>query len=183
MEFLGGHLLVASPRLPDPNFSRSVVLIIHHDEQGAFGLILNRPTESTVAEVWKRIAHRPCHARQPLNLGGPVNGPLVALHTKEECSEREVLPGVHFATHKDYLNKIVADPKNPFRIFTGYSGWGAGQLDGEMEVGGWMTLPARSDHVFGEAESMWNRAAQEIGEQITTPLVARCGVPADPGMN
>jgi putative transcriptional regulator len=183
MDSLEGLLLVASPRLPDPNFYRSVVLIIQHDKQGAFGLILNRPTENTIEEIWEMIGEQSCDNDQPINLGGPVGGPLLALHDNSECSEREILPGVHFATHKDHLNHLVADSMSTLRIYTGYSGWGAGQLEGEMKMGGWMTLPASADYVFGDAEGMWKRAAQAIGEDVTGPLVTRAGAPSDPGFN
>ncbi len=183
MNSLEGFLLIASPRLPDPNFCRTVVLIIQHDHQGAFGLILNRPTDNTVEEIWEMIGEQPCDNHQPINLGGPVGGPLLALHNDLEVSEREILPGVHFATHKDHLNHLVADEMHQFRIFTGYSGWGAGQLEGELKVGGWMKLPANADYIFSDAEDMWKRAAQAVGEKVTRPLIAKSGLPASPTFN
>lgn len=183
MDSLRGHLLIASPRLPDSNFYRTVVLIIHHDDQGAFGVVLNRLTDNTVAEIWEMIADQPCDNRQPINLGGPVAGPLMALHTNETCSENEVLPGVHFATHKDHLNRIVRDPGHPFRIFSGYAGWAAGQLEGELQVGGWLTLPADGKYIFGEAEGMWKEASQQVGEAITMPLLGPIDTPDDPSFN
>jgi putative transcriptional regulator len=183
MRSLSGHLLVASPRLPDENFYHSVVLIIHHDEQGAIGVILNRPTESTVHEVWEAFSDEPCDSDQPINVGGPVSGPLMAIHTKESCSENEILPGVYFATHRDRLNQIVREPDLPFRIFSDYSGWAAGQLEGELKAGGWMVMPATFDYIFGDAATMWRKAAQEIGEQITTPLLNDVPTPDDPSCN
>jgi putative transcriptional regulator len=178
-----GAVGLASPRLPDANFYRTTVLIIHHDDGGAFGLVLNRPTGSTVAEVWKALGDESCDALQPINVGGPVEGPLMAIHTNEEYSENEILPGVYFAAHKDHLNRIVAEVDHPFRIFTGYSGWAPGQLEAELEQGGWMTLPARYEHVFGESESAWRAASREIGEQILSPLLRRSGAPKDPSTN
>jgi putative transcriptional regulator len=183
MDSLQGHLIVASPRLPDANFYRSVVLIIHHDDQGAFGVVLNRPTDNTVGEIWEMIADRPCESEQPINLGGPVAGPLMALHGDKACSENEILPGVHFATHKDNLNRIVHQSKRPFRIFSGYAGWAAGQLENELEVGGWMTLQASSDYVFADADSLWKRVSQDIGTQITMPLLGKARSPEDPSSN
>jgi len=183
MTSLEGFLLVASPRLPDPNFYRTVVLIIQHDQDGALGLVLNRPAENTVQEIWSMIGEQPCDNEQPINLGGPVGGPLLALHNSQACSERQIIPGVHFATHKDNLNRLVADPMHTFRIYSGYSGWGAGQLEGELKVGGWMTMPARADYVFGDPDAMWKRAAQEIGEDVTRPLVVKAGQPGDPRLN
>lgn len=183
MDSLRGHLLVASPRLPDANFYRSVVLIIQHDDQGAFGVVLNRPLEDTIGEIWLKIAGQPCENQQPINLGGPIAGPLMALHADKACSENEILPGVHFATHKDNLNRLVRDSACPFRIFSGYAGWAAGQLENELEVGGWMTLRASYEFVFADTDIMWKKASQDIGHDITTPLLGKVDLPEDPSSN
>jgi putative transcriptional regulator len=183
MTSLQGHLLIASPKLPDSNFYRTVVLIIQHDEGGAFGLILNRPTDSTAADVWEDLADSEDSPPEMIYLGGPVEGPLMALHTDAECSENEVLEGVHFATHKDSLERIVHDPATMVRLFTGYSGWAPGQLELELERGGWMTLAAREEHVFGDDDEAWQAASREFGRQITGPLVGTVGLPEDPSCN
>lgn len=184
MESLRAHLLVAAPQLADPNFYRSVVLMIQHDEEGAFGVILNRPIPKTVGELWgEMIGGVPCDSSQPVNLGGPVSGPLMALHADEECSELEVLPGVYFATDKDYLDQIVTTPDLPFLIFSGYSGWGGGQLEGELKAGGWMTIPACYEHVFCGEIDLWKMVAQDIGEEITRPLLPPKFIPASPSSN
>ena len=183
MQSLSGHLLVASPRLPDENFYRTVVLIIHHDDQGAIGVVLNRPTDSTIREVWESLSDEPCESDEPLNVGGPVSGPLMAIHTNATCSENEILPGVFFATHRDRLNRIVQEPDLPFRIYNGYSGWAPGQLENELKFGGWMVMPATFDYVFGDPDTMWRRASQEIGEQITTELLHDVPMPDDPSCN
>jgi putative transcriptional regulator len=183
MRSLQGHLLVASPRLPDVNFYRSVVLIIHHDEQGAFGIVLNRPTESTIDEIWDDLPAGRDEACAHVNSGGPVEGPLMAIHTNEAYGENEIIPGVHFAAHKDYLNQLVRDSEAEYRIYSGYSGWAANQLEGELEFGGWMVMPARRDVIFGDPEAMWQNAAQEIGEDVTGELLNSAAVPKDPACN
>lgn len=183
MRSLSGYLLVASPRLPDENFSRTVVLIIHHDEQGALGVVLNRPTDSTIREVWESLSDEPCDSEERIHIGGPVSGPLMALHTNEDCAETEVLPGIFFATHRDRLSQIVQEQGFPFRIYNGYSGWASGQLESELKYGGWMVLPASFDYVFGDADEMWQKAAQEIGEQIISPLLNDVPLPDDPASN
>lgn len=183
MHSLRGHLLVAAPDLRDANFYRTVVLIIRHDEDGAVGLVLNRPTNSTVLEIWTMIVEAPCDIAGPVHWGGPVAGPLMALHTNQACSEDEIVPGVHFATHKDQLNRIVCEAEQSARIFSGYSGWAAGQLEGELKVGGWMALKATYDFVFGEADTLWKKASQAIGEQITRTLLEKSRLPAEPSRN
>jgi putative transcriptional regulator len=183
MDSLRAQLLVASPRLPDVNFYRTVVLIIQHTDEGAFGVVLNRLTENTISDVWATVGEQPCDVSQPMHLGGPVEGPLVALHANAAYSENEVLPGVHFAAHKDYLNQIVRDSEFPFRLYSGYSGWAPGQLEGEMSAGGWMVLQARSEHVFGEPDELWKMASREIGEQITGQLLRGAHMPDESWMN
>ena len=183
MRSLAGHLLVAAPDLKDANFCRTVVLIIRHDEDGAVGLVLNRPTNSTVREIWTMIVEAPCEMAGPVYWGGPVAGPLMALHADPELSESAVVDGVHFATRKEQLNRLVRDAEPAARIFSGYSGWAAGQLEGELKVGGWMTLPASYDFVFGETDSLWKKASQAIGEQITKTLLERAKLPSEPSRN
>ena len=183
MRSLQGHLLVASPRLPDVNFYRTVVLIIHHDDQGAFGIVLNRPTESMVSEVWEDLAETQCDSTAAVNSGGPVEGPLMAIHTNESYTENEIIPGVHFAAHKDHLNQLVREPQTDYRIYSGYSGWAADQLEGELEFGGWMIMPARRDVIFSDPDVMWRNAAQEIGEDVTDDLLNSANVPKDPSSN
>jgi putative transcriptional regulator len=183
MAFLRGHLLIAAPRLVDPNFRRTVVLIILHDEQGAFGVVLNRPADSTLAELWEALGEPPCDRQQPVFVGGPVAGPVLALHSRAEDSEREVVPGVHFSAHKEQLDRIVRQTETPFLILTGYSGWGAGQLERELQDGGWMTLPATAADVFGDPEQLWAQAIQRVGRQITDPLLGRVPPPHDPSAN
>ncbi len=183
MESLRAHLLVAVPQLPDVNFYHSVVLMIQHDENGAFGVVLNRPSDVTVGEIWERISDEPCDSLDPINFGGPVEGPLLALHTQESHSEGEVIPGVYLAMQKDNLNRIVQQKEHSFRIFTGYSGWGEGQLEGELEAGGWLTTPAKSEHVFHREDDLWKKVAREIGDEILFRDVKHPHMPDDPSMN
>lgn len=183
MDSLRGHLLVAAPTLADPNFKRSVVLIIQHDEGGAFGLVLNHTTESTVGEIWEMVADGPCDSSVLVNLGGPVRGPLLALHTRAACSEGEVVPGVHIATNRGHLDQLVRESLGSVRIFSGYSGWAAGQLEGELEAGGWMILAASDELVFAEQDTMWKRAAQIIGEQVIKPILKKAQRPPEPSSN
>ena len=97
---LTGHFLVASRYLRDPNFAQSVVLMIHHNDEGAMGVVINRPSDKTVREVWEMIGNDPCDRDDLIFIGGPVPGPLVALHSIEEFSQHEVLPGLHVATQR-----------------------------------------------------------------------------------
>jgi len=161
-----GKFLVASPHLADGNFFRSVVLMIQHDDEGAFGVVINRPTSDNLIHV-----------------GGPVPGPPLAIHSDESCSENEVLPGVYVATDEETIERIV-EGSSPYRVFSGYSGWAAGQLDHELEIGGWLIAPATHDQIFCmDVDSLWKSVTDSIGLDIIVPTMSRNRVPPDPNAN
>ncbi|MFV1966687.1 MAG: YqgE/AlgH family protein, partial [Pirellulaceae bacterium] len=178
-----GHFLVASPHLPDSNFFRSVVLMVQHDEHGALGLVLNRLTNSTVRELWASVASETVTCERYVNHGGPVEGPLMALHTTAACADDEVLPGVYFASRDEYLERIVQDEDRPFRLFVGYAGWSSGQLESELEAGGWLTIKATQDDVFNENKDLWREISSRIGLEILKQAVNPKHVPDDPSVN
>lgn len=183
MDSLKGHFLIASPRLADTNFYRSVVLMIQHDEHGAFGVVLNRPATNSVADVMRMVDEAPCQLDDPVFIGGPVGGPLTALHSNEVRGEVQVAPEVFFASAKEIILDLVNGPEQPLRLFVGYSGWGAGQLEQEMKAGGWLTLPASRELVFSDFDDVWNRVSRRVGLDILGPTIPRKGVPEDPSVN
>jgi putative transcriptional regulator len=176
---LAGHLLVASPHLADPNFARTVVLMIHHTDEGAFGVVLNRPAENTVKDLWAQVDQSHCATSQHVHVGGPVSGPLMAIHTDEQHSELEILPGLYFAAQRDHLEKLVAHDRRELRLFVGHSGWGGGQLESELKQGSWYTLPATIDHVFYDEPDLWKQVTQQIGEKMLTSMLKLKNVPKD----
>ncbi len=175
MEFLKGQLLIASPALADPNFCRTVVFLAEHNAEGAFGVVLNRPGPLLVSDLWKAISQQPSKCESKTYDGGPVQkNSLIILHGFEDLSSGDdlVIAGVHLGSEIALLERIIArgdeepldETNQKFRLFCGYSGWGAGQLDAEMKAGGWLTLPATSDHIFHvPAERLWNLALGDIG--------------------
>ena len=183
MHSLQGHFLVASPHLPDSNFYRTVVLMVQHDAQGALGLVLNRPTNTTVAQLWESVSKEPCSCQRAVNHGGPVQGPLMALHTEPACADEVVLPGVFFASREEYLRQIVRQSELTFRLFVGYAGWAGGQLESELEAGGWLTTPATPEDVFDEEPDLWRKIASRIGLEILGGAVKTKHLPGDPSMN
>ncbi|MEK6247227.1 MAG: YqgE/AlgH family protein [Planctomycetales bacterium] len=183
MEFLKGQLLVATPQLTDPNFSRTVVLMIEHDENGAFGVILNRPSARTVADVWSEMENSPCECLEAINVGGPVMGPILALHSEISLSEAEVLPGVYLAAQRDTLDKLVRRAEAEFRLFSGYAGWGEGQLDYELKQGGWITTVAKDDYIFDLSDDLWRRVGNDITQNVLRGAMNIKHFPDDPSVN
>ena len=184
MKSLQGHFLIASPHLPDPNFCRTVVLMIQHHEQGALGVVLNRPSDSSVQEVIGKVSEVPCIVDEPVGIGGPIEGPLMAVHRLDEFGESEIFPGVHFSTQREHILQIVQDKVSPFRLVSGYAGWSGGQLESELEVGGWLTIPATVEYLFHtETDVLWKNVTRDIGTDILIKSFKIKHVPDDPSLN
>lgn len=176
-----GQLLVASPRLRDPNFAKSVVLLVQDDKDGALGLILNRPLNTTVKEALAPVLGESVQVDAPLHLGGPCEGPLMVLHAREDDNgPSQVLPGVSFTTDREEIERLMDEPGPPLKFFAGYSGWGADQLNAEIDEGAWLLMPASAEHVFHQRLDLWSRLMAEItlGRWIDPKRI-----PDDPSVN
>jgi putative transcriptional regulator len=156
-----GRLLVANPRLPDPNFDRTVVLLLAHGEEGALGLVLNRPSRMDVAEPlpqWGHLAAEPA----VLFLGGPVQHQAVICLARNlpgggADGWKEVAPGVA-TLDLEQDPETVAGQVRQVRLFAGYAGWGAGQLEGEIDSGAWWVVDAEPEDAFTvEPADLWSR--------------------------
>jgi putative transcriptional regulator len=183
MESLEGQLLVASPQLMDPNFAHSLVFLIQHSEEGALGVVVNHPSQKTIQELWREVGSAPCHSRQPIYIGGPVPGPLMALHSKLELAETEPAPGVFFAAKKQHLDALVLNEEPEYKIFVGHAGWGAGQLESELQQGAWRTVAATSDWVFSTDETLWETIFRQIGQSVLKSVLGMKELPPDPTFN
>jgi putative transcriptional regulator len=162
MTSLQGHLLVAPPQLRDPNFLHTVVLMVQHDQDGALGLVLNRPLETSVAEAVASAVQSPCRCDDHLYQGGPCEGPLMVLHTHPKAGEIEALPGVFFSTQQAKVEWLLENNSGPIKYFAGYSGWGAGQLEAELAAGGWYVLETQGSQVFDGGENQWRQLVAKI---------------------
>jgi len=160
-----GCLLVASPLLADPNFARAVVLVITHDADGTFGLVLNRPLDSRLVEVLPDVDPRA--ADIPVLQGGPVQTDVLQFVTRDTEAGRVVLQGVSVGASLPELIEARAGALRA-RAFLGYAGWGAGQLERETADGSWIVAPARACHVFEvSAEHLWSAVLRELGGRYT----------------
>ena len=158
VDSLKGQLLIAPTHLSDPNFTNAVVLMIQHDEEGALGVILNRATGRLIHDVWEELRGAPCACRQEVRAGGPVAGPLVALHTEPALSEMRIVEDVYCTMSAERIEELVGEDRRLVRFYAGYSGWGAGQLEAELATGSWLTTTARGADIFSTTdEELWAR--------------------------
>ncbi len=180
MESLQGKLLISSPQLLDPNFVRTVILVVRHGEDGALGLILNRPLEVTVAQACVDALHAACDIEDVLYQGGPCEGPLMVVHEDESQADMKVLEGVFFTTDRLKIESILYGNSAASRFFVGYAGWSSGQLEAEMETGSWVTLPAEPLHVFQAGSTPWQKL---LTHATLGRFVDPKRIPDDPSVN
>ena len=177
---LRGKLLVASPTLVDPNFARTVVFITEHNTEGAMGIVLNRPSESSVESVVPELAE--IAGGEPIYVGGPVQPQalvLLAEFANLEAAAWIVAADVGLASADMDLEELAASVRRG-RVYAGYSGWGAGQLEAEMEVDSWIVEPPLPAELFpDDPATLWSDVLARKGGQYS--LIAR--MPADPSQN
>jgi len=179
---LAPALLVAMPQLLDPNFRRSVVLLLHHDADFTFGLVLNRPSEIAAESLCASLGIEWRGAPAALvDWGGPVqpNTGWVVLGDgagAELEDATEVTSELHFAGSLETLKRVAESPPGRLRLFLGYAGWGAGQLESELAQGAWLVAPLEPRFVFEvEAGVLWARVLRDLGIDPAT-LVATPGI-------
>ena len=181
MDSARGQLLIAGPSLVDPNFWRTVVLLVEHSPEGAFGLVLNRPSETSVGEAVPELGEV-IDPAEPLFIGGPVQpSSVVILGHFEDPGDAALLAfddvGV-LGTASSLEDMSVG--LRAARGFVGHSGWGAGQLEAELERGDWFLEPARLEDAFARApRDLWAAVLTRKGGSYA--LVAR--MPLDPSLN
>jgi putative transcriptional regulator len=170
------------PDLVDPNFKRTVVLLVHHDDEGTFGLVLNRPTEVEASDLCETLEiDWQGGDDEEVHWGGPVQPNTGWMLCGEGALEglpetTRLTDGVHFAGSLDALRRVAQSPPGELRLFLGYSGWGPGQLERELTQGAWIVAPLSRDVVFSVAsDDMWDHVWRSLGIDPAT-IVSTPGV-------
>ena len=163
-------LLLAMPQVLDPFFHKSVVLLLHHQEEGSQGFIVNRPTGVKVGEILEDLEIPWLGAEGSLAFfGGPVQPQLGTLlfcdeNTAAAETRYKVCPGVALTQHLGDLESLAEQPPSAFRLLLGYAGWDTGQLVKEILRNDWITAPVRNDLLFyDEPEEIWRLAMESVG--------------------
>lgn len=174
--FLTNQFLIAMPTLADANFSQTVTLICEHNEQGALGLIINRPMRMRLNDVFEQLelGAAPFAAHdQPILQGGPVQPDRgFVIHRAGPTWESTVVVSdqIHVTTSRDILNAMAAGHgPAPMCMVLGYAGWEAGQLEAEISQNSWLTVPVDERILFDTPyEQRWLAAAQLLGVNMNT---------------
>jgi len=180
VDSLRGHLLVASPSLLDPNFRRTVVLVTEHNEEGAAGLVLNRPSPVAVAAAVPQLEPLVEDGEQ-VWVGGPVQPEAVLVLGEFLDPDAAAVPlfdSLGFPSLEEPEEILPATTRR--RVFAGYAGWGVGQLEVEVANEDWILEPAQTDDAFTEEpDELWRHVLRRKGGIYE--LVAR--MPEEPGLN
>ena len=177
---LRGKLLIASPALVDPNFARTVVLITEHNDEGAMGVVLNRPSETAVEDVASELSE--LVVAEPVFIGGPVQPQalvVLAEFNDPDAAAWIVAADVGFVSAESEYDDLARAIRRG-RVYAGYSGWGAGQLEGELAEDAWIVEPPMPAELFPDDPlTLWQDVLARKGGQFA--LIAR--MPDDPRLN
>jgi len=176
MNYLKNHFLIAMPALGDPNFAESVTYICKHDAEGAIGLIINKPSELTIGEVFAELELEisdNANTGRPVLNGGPVEqarGFVLHRSDHEYESTIEIDAMIKLTASRDILVEMARGAGPDLALLAlGYAGWGAGQLESELAANAWLSTAATAELIFElPFEQRWVAAARLIGVDINS---------------
>jgi putative transcriptional regulator len=161
-------LLLSMPQLQDPNFARTVVLLCEYVPEGAFGLVLNRPTDVPASRMVRLDPPITGGNDLPLHIGGPVEperGWILFTDEPADAEYKTIQPGLYLSTSPELLRQVLESSPSPrARILAGYAGWGPGQLDAELAQSAWLMAEVECDLIFDvDPAAMWETAIRRLG--------------------
>lgn len=162
-----GKLLISNSSVIQDYFHKTIILMVDHDKDGAFGLVLNKSTKQTLESLIKNLPDTSYAGRKVFN-GGPVDNMFVTIvHNKKSSKDpgAEIIPGVYMARSYETLVEVLQSKDVSFRIFQGYAGWSAGQLESEFEKLSWVVSDINEENIFkdDETEELWRTALKNKG--------------------
>lgn len=174
-------LLLSMPQLEDPNFARAVVLLCEFSPDGAFGLVVNRPTEFPASSVVQLVPPIAAKNELPLWIGGPVEperGWILLGRADRDDEAREIAPGLYLSASPSALRRVLEAPAPPpARVIAGYAGWGPGQLDRELSESSWLMADVDPEFLFNTpASDLWEAAIRRLGADPSQLQVGGHGV-------
>ncbi|MGF1596594.1 MAG: YqgE/AlgH family protein [Acidimicrobiales bacterium] len=176
---LSGRILVARPELSDPNFDATLTLVLEHSDEGALGVVLNRPTPLTMADAfpdWQEMTARP----DVVFAGGPVDRDALIALGRSGTDDGALVLGAHSVDLDQQPTLVAAEGIEAVRVFAGYAGWAAGQLEGEIANHGWWVVDGTIDDLFTDDPTrLWARVLQREGGD----LAWYAHFPLDPSLN
>ena len=177
-----GSLLVAAPSLFETPFRKAVVLILQSNEDGTFGVVLNRPANDQIKVAWQELTGSN-EGDGNIVQGGPIGGPVFAIHQRQSIAELEMPGGIFVTTQSDKFQELVSQDDSRYRIVFGVAGWQQGQLGQELNDGHWYKITGDAEQVFGDPDWMWEKSIRRYGQQLLCEVVGLNSLPDDPLKN
>jgi putative transcriptional regulator len=163
---LTGSVLIAMPQLADPNFARTVTLMLSHGEEGALGIVLGTPTKIRISEICEPFKLTWRRGRELVRFGGPCErGRIWLMHGGNDPlpDAATVLPGIHIGSSPTLLTMLAEREDVPVMVFSGYAGWGPGQLESEISQSSWLPGDVDAELIFGTPpEEVWEAALRKM---------------------
>lgn len=182
MDSLQGQLLVAAPSLVDPNFQRTVILVTEHSDDGAMGVVLNRPSPAQVGEAIPELADAAGGEECLIYVGGPVQPEalIVLADFRDRAAAATIVVADVGLVSAELETSELAGLTRRARVFAGYAGWGPGQLEGELDEDAWIVEPPVPTELFApDPDGLWAAVLERKGGRFA--LLAR--MPLDPSLN
>jgi len=181
-ELMGpGSFLIATTKLVQSPFERTVIYMLQHGDSGSFGVVVNRPADADVRSAWQQLTGFNYGERFVVQ-GGPIGGPVFALHQNVSLAEMEMPGGLCVSADSKTLHEL-ASSDDEYRIVFGVSGWRPGQLKDEIDSGVWYQLAAEAEHVFDDAACMWENFLRHYGRGVLADVIGVKRFPENPWLN
>jgi len=177
-----GTILVASPGVRNSPLERAVVLVLQNSDQGVFGVVLNKPGSQELRSAWLQMTGT-SDGEESLVHGGPIGGPVFAIHQDQRLAEMEIPGGVFISAASEKVEELVRQTGLDYRIVFGVAGWNHEQLSREMDSGCWFQIGGSPEIVFDSPERMWEKSLLTYGANTLCDVVGLTGFPNDPELN
>lgn len=181
-EITPGSLLIASPSLYNSPFQKAVILILQCNQNGTFGVVLNRPANEEIKFAWHELTGSNEGDGNIVN-GGPIGGPVFAIHQHHSIAEMEMPGGIFVTAESEKFQQLVQQDDSQYRIVFGVAGWKQGQLIDELAQGNWFTLHGDAEQVFEDPDWMWEKSIRRYGRQVLCEVIGRTDLPDNPLAN
>lgn len=171
-----GKFLIASPKLDQTVFGRSVVYVFQDNDDATVGVILNRPADDKVKQAWEGMVG-PSASNGVISIGGPIPGPVVAIHEDRSAAEIELPNGIYTSASQDNIQYLATQMDSPVHVFFGLSGWQVGQLKTEVNDGHWIPVPPIKDLLFRQSSDLWSEALNRFENRFIHDVLGIDNVP------
>jgi len=163
------------------------VLVLQHNDDGVFGVVLNRPASPEMVVAWHEAAGQSLFAEENLVSGGPVQGPILAIHREADLAEVEIQGGLFVSVQKDAIDQLrqleLYEESVPYRIVMGAVSWEPSLLQNEIDNGSWFVVDAEPEIVFSDPSILWQQSVRLYGAESIRQLTGIRNFPTDPLLN